>query len=101
MGLEEPLRVAFAHPGGSLGDTASPAAELVAAGFSAEVGGGEEAVAAPTGRGAQSARCAAAGSGCSSAGPDKEAGREGGGKGQAQGQRDPRRELQFQGKMSW
>lgn len=47
-----------------LGDTASPSAELVAAGLSAEVGGGEEAVAAPTGRGARSERCAAARSGC-------------------------------------
>lgn len=42
------------------GDTASPAAELVAACRAAEVGGGEEAVAAPTGRGAWSARCLAA-----------------------------------------
>lgn len=47
-----------------LGDTASPSAELVAAGLSAEVGGGEEAVAAPTGRGAGNERCAAAPSGC-------------------------------------
>lgn len=43
-----------------LGDTDSPAAELVAACRAAEVGGGEEAVAAPTGRGAWSARCSAA-----------------------------------------
>lgn len=69
------------------GDTVSPSADLVAAGLSAEVGGGEEAVAAPTGRGARSARCAAAESGVwlqlcgSSSGGDRtrtQGGREGG-----------------------
>lgn len=62
MGLEERTEL-FCEPWRPPEDTESPAVELVAAGRAAEVGGGEEAVAAPTGRGARSARCAASGTG--------------------------------------